>query len=245
MSRPGGPGPIVFVTRPAGPRADALAAQLAAAGYAPVSAPTHAIVRRERVAPSDLGDADAVVFTSAPAVAAVAEDAPGAARPKAYAVGAATAEAARRAGFSEVVVGLGDGAALAEAIQREASPATRIFYPHGAHLATDLFGLLSAAGFSVHGREVYAAEALPALPAPARSALAEPDGAAALFLSARAAEQFAHLAGASRARIWAVCSSARIAEAAGGHLGVTIATRPTAAACLSALIAARPPTVRS
>ncbi|MGI8842005.1 MAG: uroporphyrinogen-III synthase, partial [Caulobacteraceae bacterium] len=111
----------VWITR-APPGAEATAERVRALGFAPVVAPLLA-VRAVGEGPIDLVGVGALAFTSANAVAAFAARSPEGVVPV-FAVGEATAAAARAAGFSAVVSADGDVAALAATIAARAGALT-------------------------------------------------------------------------------------------------------------------------
>ena len=134
-----------------------------------------------------------------------------------YAVGEATAQAARAAGAREVVAGPSDGAA-AVALMAEAGVTRALHLCGRDHLA------LAHPHIGLERRIVYAAEAAEALVDAARDALAR--GALALLHSPRAAALFAALApNRHRLRIAAI-SPAAAAAAGGGWAEVHVAAAP-------------------
>ncbi|QPQ54512.1 uroporphyrinogen-III synthase [Allosphingosinicella flava] len=127
-----------------------------------------------------------------------------------YAVGAATAQAAALAGFSDIRTGPADGAALARMAEEQG-------VRHGLHLCGRDHIPLSCGRLSVTACPVYAAEAADSLPSRAVSALM--DGTLILLHSPRAAETFGKLVdegGVDRARVTLAAISPAAAEAAGG-----------------------------
>ncbi len=126
--------PRVWVTR-AAPGAQATAARLTAAGLAPVVAPL--IETTALPGSADLLDAhDALIFTSAAAVRALARRTPDRTHPV-YAVGEATARAARAAGWT--VAADADGAvADLVPILAAAPQGLRLLHPCAAVTAGDL-----------------------------------------------------------------------------------------------------------
>ncbi|WP_419826652.1 uroporphyrinogen-III synthase [Sphingomonas sp.] len=141
-----------------------------------------------------------------------------------YAVGDATAEAARAAGFAHVVIGGGDAAAIAATAA--ADGVTSLL-----HLAGREHRVVTIPGLGIETRIVYAADAVEALPRVARAVL--PD-AVALLHSARAAAAFARLA-PERARIAvAAISRAALSASGGGWRAAAVASAPTDAALLAA-----------
>lgn len=211
----------LLVLRPE-PGASATAARAAALGLGCVVAPLFA-TRAVDWAPPDPHGFDAVMMTSANAARL---GGPALARFTAlplYAVGTATAVAAREAGFMRVATGDADAAAL---IAQAACNGVRRLL----HLAGRDHRAVEQAGARIERRIVYASEAVEALPPAAREALSA--GAVALLHSARAAALFARLA-PPRARI--ACLSPAVAAAAGGGWGaVAIAPAPSDDALLAA-----------
>ena len=147
----------LLVTRPE-PEASELAGRLTALGHTVLIQP----LLRIELAPELRGIATpaALAFTSANAVRAIATW-NAAKRWRAvpvFAVGAATADAVRTAGFSQVTIATGDVAGLAAAIQSRFDPKLgTVLYPSARDRAGDLEGLLP--GFSVATVEAYRAQA--------------------------------------------------------------------------------------
>ena len=135
-----------------------------------------------------------------------------------YAVGEATATAAREAGFHDIRTGPGDGAAL---IGMMAAAGVRtIFHPCGEDRRD-----LHPAGLRIIETPVYSAEAGSSLPRQAEAALDA--GALVMLHSPRAASLFSELRGTGRAQIRLAAISAAAAEAAGdGWAAVSIARSP-------------------
>lgn len=100
---------------------------------------------------------DAVIVTSANALRAVKDD-PGLAPLqglKLFAVGDASAETARQAGFRNVVSASGDGAALREAVTAKLKKNSTICYLAGADLGRDLTVELGERGYTVITHTTY------------------------------------------------------------------------------------------
>lgn len=196
----------VAVTR-ALPEANATAERLRALGAEPIVAPLLTIV--PCAYDTNVEGAQALLFTSTNGVRAFpdprrARDVP------VLTVGDATGEAARAAGFANVRSGNGDVAALAAVAEATLDPANgTLIHISGDHVAGDLSGALSAAGFSVERRIAYASVAASALPAP----LLEPFDIV-LFHSARAAQTFVKLGAPNADRLVAACLSQAVADAA-------------------------------
>lgn len=130
----------IWVTR-ARPGADRTAARLSVLGFTPLIAPLLEI-RPFDVRP-DLTGIDALAFTSRNGVASFAARAPDRSRPV-FAVGDATAEAAREAGFADIRSADGDLLALAALIRAEAT-GLAILHPSAAEPAGDLAALVGDA----------------------------------------------------------------------------------------------------
>ncbi len=169
----------VLVTRPE-PGAAETATRLAALGWMPILAPALLLAPRPLAPPAR---AQALLLTSrAAARALTAWPIP------VLAVGAATAEAARAAGFADVRAADGDAAALAELCTATLRPADGpLLLAVGAAYSLDLTALLRARGFRVIRRVVYAAREAPALPEAARAAIAAGGVSHAMFFSPRSA----------------------------------------------------------
>lgn len=176
----------IWITR-AQPGADATAERVRALGHEAVVAPLLAV----RVLPDfevDLTGVAALAFTSANGVRAFA-DACGERNLRVFAVGAATAQAARQAGFRSVLSADGDVEALAEGIGiRRGELKGAVLHPGAAEPAGDLAGALEKHG--VEARRLVLYETAPvALSAEAAEALVHSD--AALLHSPRAAQVLA------------------------------------------------------
>jgi uroporphyrinogen-III synthase len=206
---------MLLVLRPE-PGAAATVAAARAMGLDAVAAPLFTVRAVDWAPPVELPDA--VLMTSAnaarlggPGLAALSD------RPL-YAVGAATAEAARAAGFRHVVAGSND----VEAIVTQAH-------------ADGIGRLLHLAGREHRGLPmdrciVYVADPVDVLPEAARTALPE---AVALLHSPRAARLFATLVDPAAVRIAAISAAAR--DAAGpGWQATAVAEQPTDASLLAA-----------
>ncbi len=156
----------VFITRPLDD-AVPLRDRWAALGFEPVVTPLLTIQPRAMAAPA-LDGMRALAFTSANGVRAFAALSPERALPV-YAVGEATAAAARQAGFVHVDAAGGDVASLAALITaRTPGP---VFHGAGASLAGDLAGSLGAQGLSVRRETLYQAVPVAVLPEPLALAL--------------------------------------------------------------------------
>nr|WP_284947879.1 uroporphyrinogen-III synthase [Acidisoma sp. PAMC 29798] len=177
------------MTRPE-PGAAATAAQLVAMGYHPVVAPLLTIhaVAAELPAPDTV---QAILVTSRQAIPRL---------PHAYAhcpllaVGDATAGSARAHGFTQVSSADGDAKALAVLAARSLAPnGAPLLLASGVGQGHHLERLLTRRGFTVLRREVYAAQPVEALPAPARDMLASSHAGWVLLFSRETAFCFHRL----------------------------------------------------
>ena len=178
----------IWITR-AQPGADATAERVRALGHEAVIAPLLAVRSLPDVT-IDLGGVVALAFTSANGVRAFA-DLSGERVLRVFAVGAATAQAARAAGFRSVLSADGDVEALAEGIAaRRGELQGVVLHPGAAEPAGDLAGALEKHG--VEARRVILYEAAPVeVAAAAAEALGQSD--AVLLHSPRAAQVLAQL----------------------------------------------------
>lgn len=232
MSRP------VLVTR-AEPGAAGTLARLKAEGYAAIAAPTARIKALPANPPED---AAALAVTSrhgALRAAALFSDR----TLPIFAVGEASAAAAKDQGFTDVRSGGGDGPALADLIAR-ARPAGLIVHVRGRDQAFDLVADLAACGLSAQSLIAYAAEPVPRLPLAAEAAVRA--GATVLVHSAKGAERFLALIEAAglcecldRQRVVAISRQAATPYLAAGVGRIDIAAEPTEDGVFQALAAAR------
>jgi uroporphyrinogen-III synthase len=236
-----------LVTRP---REDAepVAAALRARFIEPVIEPLLAIRFRAegaQVLGPLLDGAQAVLFTSANGVRAFAAAAPrrGLA---AFAVGDATAAAARAAGFTVVASAGGNVADLAALVRRRLRADDGALVHAAASVgAGDLAAALGGAGFTLRRAVLYDAVPAQQLSRETVALLEQRALALALFFSPRTAESFvrlvraADLGDACRA-VSALALSPAVAAALGGidWSAVHIAAAPSAAALLAAVEAA-------
>ncbi len=220
----------VWVTR-ARPGADATADRLRDAGHAPVIAPL--LVVRDLAPALDLDGVGALAFTSANGVRAFAALTPRRDWP-AYAVGAATAEAAREAGFASVRSAEGDVDALAALIlgDPDRSPGA-VLHPGAREPAGDLCGALRGGGLAARALVVYETVAAPVARAPSCDAV--------LVHSPRAARLLAEIPGARRPAALCISPAAAAPLRAAGWDRVLAAPEPTEAALLALLDEVTPP----
>ena len=145
----------ILVTRPE-PGASATAARLQAMGFCPVVLPLTRIVATP---PAASGPCDAVIATSANALRHAPADFLAQLRArKLFAVGEATASAARRAGFSTIAAAAGTAADLAALIGREMPAGARLLHLAGRERTQGFEEDLAARGFTVSVVETYRAE---------------------------------------------------------------------------------------
>ncbi|MBX2854491.1 MAG: uroporphyrinogen-III synthase, partial [Rhodobacteraceae bacterium] len=140
--------PLVLATRPQ-PAADALVVRLKGLVYQALAAPTLEIERLSHLSLRDLTESAALALTSAAGARAVEQDlgrnAISGLHMPVFCVGAATAMAAKAAGFGDVISADGDGEAL-EAEIVAARPRGPVMHLRGEDLAHDLAAGLRAQG---------------------------------------------------------------------------------------------------
>jgi uroporphyrinogen-III synthase len=181
----------ILVTRPepdAGREAEALAAR----GHEAVLAPLLKI-EFARDVPLDFAGVQALIVTSRNALRARRE-LPDARKLPLFAVGEATARAARDIGFANVTTGPGTAEELAELIAATLEPKHGpLVYLAGETLAFDLKSRLEAKGFTLCQRVLYRARPAEQLPAQALSLLKSGKVDGAILLSPLTARTFALL----------------------------------------------------
>lgn len=205
----------------------ATAARIEALGRAAIRLPLFAVRPLAWEAPYP-ADHDAILLTSANTLRHGGLGLAALRHLPAFAVGEATATAARAAGFDVVATGARDGAALVDLAQGQARK--RLLLLGGRERTLDVGGAVTAA------IAVYASEPLPV----AADRLAALDGAIALLHSARAARRLADLVAApARARIALAAISHATGDAAGpGWRSCALAAAPADAALLDAALSA-------
>jgi uroporphyrinogen-III synthase len=162
----------VWITR-AEPGATATAERVRALGHVPLVAPL-LVVEPEGPVAIDLSGVAAFAFTSANGVRAFTARSPERALPV-YAVGSATAEAARAVGFTSVTHFDGDVGDLADGLVAHAAQIHGVvLHPGAAEPAGDLAGAAAKHGVTVRRLALYRTVA-PALGADHLAALAEAD----------------------------------------------------------------------
>ena len=231
----------VLVTRPE-PQATATAALFAARGHVAHKAPVARIVLLSANLPA-VGDVDAVLVTSANAAKALR----GLAALPVYAVGEATARAARAAGATVVHTARGDWRSLARLLRSADGPAAgaRLLHLAGAEVRGDLAGAARAMGFAFERRVVYAARPVPWLATPTITLLERQElDAVAFFSPAHAATWRRQIERAamepSLFPLVALALSEAVAEPLGGlpWRAVRVAATPEVAALIDRLEAA-------
>lgn len=175
-----------MVTRPE-PGASETARRLRALHHDPIVAP---LLHIRPLALAPFGEVGAVLVTSGNAVPLLPASLHGV---PLLAVGHATAERARSAGFTQVASADGDAAALAALTRRTCPPGLALLFATARGQSMMLAAALRAQGFAVRRRAVYAARPACRMPPAALRALREGRLAAALFLSAETARAFVRL----------------------------------------------------
>lgn len=195
------------------------------------------------------GDPGGILLTSASAAPALGKMA-SAGLPKdtiIYAIGSTSADAARRAGFENIVSADGDRRVFRELIAARHDPASgHLLHLSGQHRAGDLVAELQALGLQATGLRVYEAVAATHLPAHIRDLIGAGKIETVLFFSPRSAKIFVSLAGSpaqdsglgeALSGMTAVCLSAAVAAAAapGGWKRLVVAGALNEAAMIEAL----------
>lgn len=232
----------VLITR-AKREADRLARTLAGRGIASMIEPLTAIRllphNAQALAPF-LDGVQALLLTSGNGARAFAAASPRRDLPV-FAVGDATAAAAREAGFATVTSAGGNVEDLAALVMATLKPAAgALVHAAGSVIAGDLDGLLGAAGFSLRRAVLY--EAVPAaeLSAATRAAMERGEITAAVFFSPRNAATFVRLAGGLYGPVASMIAVA-LSEAVAGVLNelpwrrIVTAASPNEAALIEAL----------
>lgn len=181
----------VLITRPRAD-AEALASDLRTRGVQPIIAPLLEIIHVPGP-PTELEGTQAILATSANGVRAFASRDARRNLPL-YAVGPATAQAARDVGFRCIATAGGDVAHLAELVRRTLNPARgAVLHVAGTALAGDLAGELGRAGFTYRRVTLYQSRRVEQLPAEASRALAAGAVHGVVFYSPRTAGVFVDL----------------------------------------------------
>ena len=233
----------LLVTRP---RAEAqrTAQELARRGYDALIAPMLDIEPVD--AAFDTASLDAIIMTSGNAARSLPVSDPSfrhLLKLPVLTVGDQTAQAAREAGFSDVVSADGDAADLVSLIRsRLRKTDARLLYLAGNDRSRDLAADLAADGIHIETVIVYSANAAARLPDDAQQALRDGTIAGVLHYSRRSTAIFLECAdagGLDVSRLCHYCLSARASEPLSlrGFKSIRIAPRPDEAALLD-LIAA-------
>jgi uroporphyrinogen-III synthase len=230
----------VLVTR-GWPGAERTLRALRANGVEPIVSPVLDINFRATIT-ADLANIQALVFTSANGVLAWGPRRPERDLPV-YAVGDATAEAARKAGFDEVRSAKGASKQLAEKIAGEIDPADgALLHVRGIHITGDLKGQLKEAGLTLKEAIGYGAVTVDQLSEEALAALVSGAPVTVLIHSARGAKAFLDLCKRFGLTHWlpnvtVIGISARALEPleAAGLAELRAAARPDEAAMMDAL----------
>jgi uroporphyrinogen-III synthase len=229
-----------LVTRPRA-EAESLAALLAVRGIEAVIEPLIEIAGTGEGLP-DFGEAQAILCTSANGARTLARASGERGLPD-FAVGDATARAAREEGFLRVESAGGDVGDLARLVTQRLRPTEgKLVHVAGSAVAGDLAGALGSAGFSVERAVLYEAHAADALTAEAAALIADGKLDLALFFSPRTAHVFVALARAAKVDAGLMATTAiSISEAADAELAHLpfrrriVADAPTQAALLAAV----------
>lgn len=215
--------PLALLTRPR-PDSEILAELLRAKGVASLIEPVIEIEPLDGAALPDLDNMQALLLTSANGVRALAAllgPPPEARHIPLLAVGAASAEAAREAGFEKVESAGGDARALATLATARLDPAEGpLLHVAGSAVAGDLAVELKGRGFDIRRERIYQARPSAQLSPAARRALTDGNIDMVLFFSPRSARAFVKLTRAAAidsalAQVTAICLSAAVAQQAG------------------------------
>ena len=234
-----------IITRPAGDSARFMAAARAA-GHAVIAAPLLSIEMKPAASVPER-NWQAVAITSANGARGVAAHPArdNLIRARAVPVGPASSEAARAAGFTDILQAEGDVKALIRAVADNLDPAAGpVLYASGAITRGDLQGELAARGFEVTRVVFYEAVQAPALPEEAARLLRSGERALVALYSPRTARIWAALASkaglAEQAASCAyACLSRNVADALTKRLpgarGIIVPPAPDEPSLLAAL----------
>lgn len=240
----GRPPPVIWITRPQ-PGAGRTAEALTRDGYAPFALPLTEIRACD---PADGSiTADAIAATSANAIRHAPEALVATLRDRpVYAVGDATAEAARARRFLSVASAGGAVDDLVAVIAARTDPGESVLYLCGRERTGDLEGKLAARGLSCHPVEVYFTNIVSYTTDYLADAMKRHNPRGVLFHSASAAREFARttlpLLQQRTELPWFFTMSGRVADALPGTLRdrAIVAAAPTEAALLDAVRATLP-----
>ena len=225
----------ILVTRPE-PGLSATCARLVALGFSPIPAPVLAI----RALPARLpADVQAVLVTSANALPGLPASLHGV---RLLAVGDATAERARAAGFARVDSAGADAVALRGLVGRVCAPGDgALLLAGGRGTGAGLARALRRDGFRVRWRAVYAVEPAAALVDAARAGLEAGAVGAALFFSPATAAAFVRLAAGVAPGLFTAVAALAISQATARALtplpwrSIRVASHPDQASLLALL----------
>lgn len=145
------------------------------------------------VAAPETSDVQALLVTSANGVRAFAQLSPNRKMPV-YAVGDASARAAREAGFARVESASGDVAALADCVTERVKPEDGVLlHIAGTKVAGDLAGLLDQAGFRYRRARLYEAVKAKALSSEGQALIRNGELTGVVLYSPRTAESLVEL----------------------------------------------------
>ena len=230
----------LMITRPLEDAAP-LAEELAGLGIESMVEPLLSIELSDAGIP-DLSGVQALLLTSANGVRAYCALARERRLPV-YAVGDATARAAKDVGFATVISAAGDVASLAALVRDKLKPRDgALVHVAGSNVAGDLAGLLGQAGFEYRRAQLYHARKAVALSPVAMRALEGGSLDGVVLYSPRTAESFVDLltkAGAAdlAKRLIAFCLSDAVANSAGALAWsrVVVAATPDQAALIKSV----------
>lgn len=206
----------LLVTRPI-EDAEPLGERLQELGHTIVLAPVLEIRFLPGV-PIPLDGVQAILATSANGVRAFASACEERSLPL-FAVGSATAQTARNAGFAQVEEAGGNAAALADLTAARLDPSSGALLHAAGNVVKDVLQTrLEAAGFKVRRVVLYRADPVSSLDSMAEQALSSGGLDGVILHSPRSARQFVHLAqqarlGSACAELFAFCLSNEVAEA--------------------------------
>jgi len=220
------PKPVVLMTRPR-PSAERFVALLSDACREKIDIIFSPLIEIAPLAVNLENDGAAgVIFTSANAVAAVANVFPGAGRP-AYCVGRTTTEAADRAGWTAHFAGHNAGE-LVENLMRDGG-VTPLVHLRGRHTRGDIAGRLTKAGTPVQDRVVYDQILLPLSPE-AVAAIKRAETIVAPIFSPRTARHFAgQIQNAGKCHVVALSQAVADPLKTCGFAEIRVAGQPDAA----------------
>ncbi len=217
----------LLVTRPE-PEAEVLAETLRKAGYKAIVEPM-LVIRPIGNARLELTGVNALVVTSSNALRALSShaDLTIMRRLPLFVVGAATAEAARRLGFGEVIEGGGSAETLLPVLASAFHSGARLLHLAGDVVAVDLATPLSRSGIALDTAVVYESVACSALSGKLVAALRQSEVDGVILMSPRTAATFValvkqgSLTGEARRLVY-FCISANTASALGDWAPDTI-----------------------